>query len=106
LDRAGTLAVVVCTTIIIAIRGARALSATERRVVRFAVSWFATMYAITLFLPVRSSLYAVLPSVGGALRAGAIGSAAMRADRTRFAQVSSAFLVLLLAFMPVYRARN
>jgi hypothetical protein len=106
LDRAGTLAVVVCTTIIIAIRGARALSATERRVVRFAVSWFATMYAITLFLPVRSSLYAVLPSVGGALATGAIGSAAMRADRTRFARVSSAFLVLLVAFMPVYRARN
>lgn len=51
--------------------------------------WVAGGYAITVFLPVRSSLYAVLPSVGAALAAAAVIDALARsvdaAGRARLA---------------------
>jgi hypothetical protein len=49
--------------------GRRSLTLTgeERRALRFAALWFVGFHALTVFLPVRSSLYAVLPSLGSAL---------------------------------------
>ena len=78
----------------------------ERRVVWFGVVWFVLMFAITVFLPVRSSLYAVAPSIGSALAAAAFASRAQRASSYRFARVSTALIVLATALIPVYRMRN
>ena len=78
----------------------------ERRVVRFGIVWFVLMFAITVFLPVRSSLYAVAPSIGSALAAAAFASRAQRASPYRFARASTALIVSATALIPVYRMRN
>jgi hypothetical protein len=44
----------------------------RRRVLAACAIWFAGGYSLTLFLPVRSSLYALLPSVGAAIACGSI----------------------------------
>jgi hypothetical protein len=81
------------------------LTSGERALVLKGLVWVAGGYALTIFLPVRSSLYACLPSVGAAIAAGAIGAAEWRAIRAPRA-VAVALLVLPLALWPVYRARN
>ena len=78
----------------------------ERRVMRFGVVWFVLMFAITVFLPVRSSLYAVAPSIGTALAAASFASRAQRAAPYRFARVSTALIIAAAALIPVYRMRN
>jgi hypothetical protein len=78
----------------------------ERRLMRFGVVWFVLMFAITVFLPVRSSLYAVAPSIGSALAAAAFASRAQRAAPERFARVATALIVAAAALIPVYRMRN
>jgi len=78
----------------------------ERRVIQFGAVWFVSMYAITVFLPVRSSLYAVAPSIGSALAAAAFASRAQRVAPHRFARVSIALIVGAAALIPVYRMRN
>jgi hypothetical protein len=78
----------------------------ERRTIRCGVSWFVAMYAVTVFVPVRSSLYAVAPSLGSALVAGACAARAMRLAPRRFARVAAASLVVLALLVPVYRSRN
>jgi hypothetical protein len=86
--------------------GRTPLNDDERRVIRFGVVWFVLMFAITVFLPVRSSLYAVAPSIGSALAAAAFASRARRAAPHRFASVSTALIVGVAALIPVYRMRN
>jgi hypothetical protein len=83
-----------------------ALSEAERRVRRFATVWIPTSYALTVFLPVRSSLYAVVPSIGACLVAGAFAAYAMRTKPQRFRQVAIALVALLVVLIPVYKSRN
>jgi hypothetical protein len=64
------------------------------------------MFAITVFLPVRSSLYAVVPSIGSAIAAASFASRAQRAAPHRFALVSTTLIAGAAALMPVYRMRN
>jgi hypothetical protein len=78
----------------------------ERRVIRFGVVWFALMFAITVFVPVRSSLYAVAPSIGSALAAASLASRAQRAAPHRFALVCTALIASVAVLIPVYRIRN
>jgi hypothetical protein len=64
-------------------------------------------YAITIWLPVRSSLYACFPSVGAALVAAALAAAMWRSGREtarRYALAAVVTVPLLCA--PVYVARN
>jgi len=71
--------------------------------------WVAAGYALTIFLPVRSSLYAVFPSVGAAIAAATLVEsmrdplADARAERVPFEVMLAASLLLLLSS---YRARN
>jgi hypothetical protein len=64
------------------------------------------MFAITVFVPVRSSLYAVAPSIGSALAAASLASRAQRAAPHRFALVCTALIASVAVLIPVYRIRN
>ena len=106
-DRAGTVAAIVIVAIVAVVRlRLRDVTDGERHVLLFAALWVAAMYSLTLFLPVRSSLYALLPSVGSALAAGAVASAAARRNPRAFAYAAIGLLAVLLALTPVYRSRN
>jgi hypothetical protein len=106
-DRAGTAFALVAIVLAAAARMRRAdASAGERRVLIFAAVWVAGMYGLTVFLPVRSSLYALLPSLGSALALGAIASAAQRRNPSRIRNATVALVVLAVLLIPVYRSRN
>lgn len=106
LDRGATVAAVASLLLIGAARSLPSFDERERRVFVFAMLWFVAGYGVTVFVPVRSSLYALVPSIGACLAAGAVGSALLRATPrpTRLAFAAMAVLPLLL--VPVYRARN
>ena len=106
-DRACTfpLALVILTALV---AGARPRPDTrERTWMLLGLAWLVFGYAITLFLPVRSSLYACFPSVGSALAAVALVGASLRGLSERAQQrllVAAGALALLL--VPVYWNRN
>jgi hypothetical protein len=81
-------------------------SAEERRTLRFAAVWVPAMYALTVFLPIRSSLYALIPSAGCALMAGACASRALRLNPQRFARTAMVLILVAAAMIPIYRSRN
>jgi hypothetical protein len=106
-DRAGTFAALVIVVLAAAARvRLRDVTPDERRVLIFAGLWIAATYAITVLLPVRSSLYALLPSLGTALAAGVIASAAARRDPRLFRYAAIGLIVAAFALHPVYRSRN
>jgi hypothetical protein len=81
-------------------------SGDQRRVVRCGLLWFVCLYAITIFIPTRSSLYAVAPSIGSALAAASFASRAQDAAGRRFARVCTALMAAIALLIPVYRMRN
>ena len=69
--------------------------------------WFAAGFALTLWLPVRSSLYALFPSVGMALIAAAIIDAMRDASLTpRVNRAAWGALLLPFLLLPIYWSRN
>ena len=106
LDRGGTWPAVTATIIALGVRTRRALNDDERRVIRFGVLWFLAFYAITVFLPIRSSLYALAPSMGSALAAASLAARAWREDPQRFGRVAGALVAVVALLLPVYRSRN
>ena len=106
-DRAGTVAAMTIL-VLVAVSGWRLirLVSEEWRLVRLALVWIPFTYALTMWLPIRSSLYALLPSIGSALLVAAIASAARRAAPVRFARAAAGLLLLVIALVPVYYARN
>jgi len=79
------------------------------RLVAASAAWFVGGYALTLWIPVRSSLYAVFPSVGGALICAAAIDAfrsASAAQRRSADAWLAAALASVLALVPVYQERN
>lgn len=71
------------------------------------VVWWVGGFAITVFLPARSSLYACFPSVGVALVAGAIASLAWDGiAESRKRRLIVAGLTLPFLLWPVYYSRN
>jgi hypothetical protein len=107
LDRSSTLAVAVAlAACLVAGRWPR-LDAGQRRVLVLSAVWFAGMFAITVWLPVRSSLYACAPAAASAIAAALIASHAWDAipDRRRRLALPVA-LLLPIGLWPVYHARN
>lgn len=71
------------------------------------LAWFVLGFAPTIFLPVRSSLYALLPGVGVVLIAGDLANRIVdRAPSRAIARATTIVLLLLVALVPVYRLRN
>lgn len=79
----------------------------ERRALVVGVAWLVFGFGLTIFLPVRSSLYACFPSVGSALAVGALASAWSRSmsDRARL-RLAAVLVIVPVLLLPVYRARN
>jgi hypothetical protein len=78
------------------------------RLVVAGAAWFIVGYALTVWIPVRSSLYSVFPSVGTALLcAGAVDAfrSASAARPSADAWLAAA-LTSVLALVPVYQKRN
>ena len=81
--------------------------APRRQIVAAAAIWYAGGYAITTFLPVRSSLYACFPSIAAALVAADACSRlwTLATDHQRVRALTALCLVPILCF-PVYLTRN
>jgi|SoiMethySBSTD1v2_1073268.scaffolds.fasta_scaffold00074_65 hypothetical protein len=106
-DRSATVALIVAVAFALVGRIRPAdFNADERRVLTFAIIWLPAMFGLTVFLPVRSSLYALLPSVGSALIAGVFAAVAQRTHQPRFDRTAAVMIVLVVLLTPVYRARN
>jgi hypothetical protein len=108
LDRSATFAasVVVVYAAIVRPFVARASPATWR-ILRLAAFWFVGTLAVTVFLPVRASLYACLPAVGAALAAAAVIDATWPSlPPARQRRMIFAGLAAPLLLWPVLAARN
>jgi hypothetical protein len=80
---------------------------THRRLFWFAVVWWICGFAITMFIPVRSSLYACVPSIGFAIAVAAVLSDAwLQLDERQRSRAVLAGLILPFALWPVYHFRN
>jgi hypothetical protein len=107
-DRSSTLCALVALACAAAARFARPpVDSVERRVIVVGLAWLVLGFGLTIFLPVRSSLYACFPSVGSVLVAGALASAWSRvmSDRAQ-RRLAVALVVVPFLLLPVYRARN
>jgi hypothetical protein len=107
-DRAGTVAGVVLLLFWIVARPGRLThGARDRQGALFGAVWCTLGFALTVFLPVRSSLYACFPSVGVAIVAAVVLErwwiATSGGGQSR---AVVAGLLLPFALWPVYHARN
>ncbi|HWF87098.1 MAG TPA: hypothetical protein VG222_19710 [Vicinamibacterales bacterium] len=105
-DRTTTLVAAVVAIAMILFRMRPSLGGVDRRVVAMMAAWWAGMLAITVWLPVRSSLYAVCPSVASAI-VGAMLLDRMQARAARGRPWFEPVLAtLVLAAVPIYQLRN
>lgn len=106
-DRAATIGAIALLVAAAVYQRLPVVNRTRARVLAACALWCAGGYALTLFLPVRSSLYAVLPSIGGAVAAAALVDAMLpEAPPRPMLGLAVTFAAMLLAIVPVYRARN
>jgi hypothetical protein len=106
LDRGATWPAAVVLLVAIAARTRPILAPAERRILALGALWFAFGYAITVAVPVRSSLYAVFPSIGACTAAAAVVAALIRQQPSRAFRTLAVASVIPLLLVPVYRARN
>jgi hypothetical protein len=85
-----------------------AIDARQRRLLAAALLWLGCGFAVTLFVPVRSSLYAVFPSVGIALACGVVVDGIRKAAATdpSLGRLTMGLAAVLIAALPIYRDRN
>jgi hypothetical protein len=78
------------------------------RLVAVSAMWFVSGYILTIWIPVRSSLYAVFPSVGSALLCAGVVDAyrSVAVIRQKGDRWLAAALTSALFFVPVYQKRN
>lgn len=107
LDRSGTWPIVVLIVLVAYMRQAPRLGEQPSRVLVVGLVWWMTGFALTVWIPVRSSLYAVFPSVGVALIVSALSESLLaRASYARRRRAAIAGVVLPLLLLPVYWSRN
>jgi len=107
LDRGATGAAVVLILAAVAYRARPMLTMADRRLLGIALLWFLAGLAITVRVPVRSSLYALFPSVGAAIAFAVTVEAIRRRPENRVRdRLLAAALGLPLLLTPVYYARS
>jgi hypothetical protein len=106
LDRGATCAAVIALMVAAAARARPILSPRDRRILALAALWFALGYAITVLIPVRSSLYAVFPSIGACIGAAVVVAALIRQQPDRTLRILAVSSIIPLLLVPVYRVRN
>jgi hypothetical protein len=106
LDRGASFAAVVGAIFWFATSSGIPMDEDERRTIRFGISWFVGFYAVTVFVPIRSSLYAVAPSIGSSLIVAACAARTARAVPERFSRVAALMIAVVVLLIPVYQSRN
>ena len=106
-DRAMTFSAAVALLAFLLLRPAASYAWYSRRVVICGAAWIVGGYGLTMFLPVRSSLYACFPSVGACLIAADLAARrwAVATPASRHA-VAIAGIVAAIGMTPVYVIRN
>ena len=106
-DRSMTLGTLLLIATVIALRRLPRPTSSEWQIVWMGSVWLVLGFAATIWLPVRSSLYAVFPSVGFALAIGSLVTATARQAEPRYAwRVAIAGLALPFLLLPIYWQRN
>lgn len=106
-DRAMTFPAAVAAVAWIVLRPARPHALGSRAIVLCGAAWIVGGYGLTVFLPVRSSLYACYPSVGACLIAADVASRCWEAaEAAAHRRAVAAGLVATLAMTPIYLLRN
>lgn len=106
-DRAMTFPAAVAALAWIVLRPARRQELVSRSVALCGMAWIVGGYGLTMFLPVRSSLYACFPSVGACLVAAEFATRCWRAaSPAAWLRATIAAIVATLAMTPVYELRN
>jgi hypothetical protein len=107
LDRSVTMPVLTILTFWLAAGCARVPFGDSSGLKRKGTIWLLLGFAPTILLPIRSSLYAVFPSVGAVLIAGDLAERiAARAPHDSVKRAVVVLLLLLVALVPVYHSRN
>jgi hypothetical protein len=106
LDRACTWPAAILLALAFALRRGPSFGPTERTAIVFGTLWLIAGYAVTVALPVRSSLYACLPAIGAAIAAAALANAMWRAAAPRGRWLAAVALGLPLVLWPIYQTRN
>ena len=106
-DRTLTFPIAVCLLAFLLLRPAwRSIQVSWPTIV-CGIAWMLGGYALTIFLPVRSSLYACFPSIGASIVAAEIGEALWRqAPQTGRLRATAAAIAVVIVLIPVYRVRN
>jgi hypothetical protein len=107
MDRSATMAVLTLLVFWLAAGCARVPLGNSSGLKRKGTIWLLLGFAPTILLPIRSSLYAVFPSVGAVLVAGDLAERiAARAPPDNVRRAVIVLLLLLVALLPVYHSRN
>lgn len=106
-DRSMTLGVLIIVAAVASLSRFPAFTVQDRRLMLKGAAWLVCGFALTLWLPVRSSLYVVFPSVGFAIVTATMVSAiAARATPARALRIAAAGLLLPFLLLPIYWSRN
>jgi hypothetical protein len=106
-DRSMTFGILVMLLTMASLAATPALQRDDRKLLVKGMSWMVCGFALTLWLPVRSSLYVAFPTVGFAIVTATIVTAiARRAGLVRAARVAVGALLLPFLLLPIYWARN
>ena len=106
-DRAMTFSAAVALLAVLLLRPVEPYPWYSQRVLICGAAWIAGAYGLTMFLPVRSSLYACFPSVGASFIAADIAARRWRVATPRSRRaVGIAGIVVATGLTPVYTLRN
>jgi hypothetical protein len=107
LDRGAALALMCIVLATVVVRRVPRTTEAERKALVAGIVWFIAGFGLTVFLPVRSSLYACFPAVGAAIVAASLATAFWRGagDRERRILCGGATLVILI-LIPIHHARS
>jgi hypothetical protein len=107
LDRGATFAVAAALLVTLASRRRPALRRDDTRRVLLGAVWLVGGYILTVFLPVRSSLYALSPSIGAALGAATwVDRLAVERPGSGPQRVTTTLAIVALLSIPIYWQRN
>jgi hypothetical protein len=106
-DRACSLSALTLVVVWALVRVRPSLPLERRVLIRRCTCWLLGGFALTIFLPVRSSLYALFPSVGAVIIASTVIAAWWQnVSAMQKRGLIAAAMVLPLALFPVYRSRG
>lgn len=108
LDRTITFPSVVVLVVWMIARRRPSFHADDRRRLTIGILWVCLSFGLTVFLPVRSSLYVCLPLVGAALVAATLAEALARREPS-FASLRAlgvAAVAISIVMIPIHRSRN